>query len=385
MEKKLQFKVTTLKGSGIWTGSSNHMRMAALQGTSFLGGMRFWTEALLRSFGHRVCDCVDSKKGKEVFDVKAPEKICAACHSFGCTGLARAFRLHVLPVKPTTCEPQEKYIFSIPSRDRTVHYALAKGWEGELALSLSSNRPLSWPLSLWKKGVVSLPPEVVLATFLMLEYGTLGALDQYGCGLVHLTNREDLLPFLREALPESGREKPERGLADLRDFYFFKGAFDPDTLRRLSPGDIRLQNGRPGERPLARFEHIIRLRRLLRESLRSPELRQQEVLRHWICGYMPQARGFSGGAVGSHISVGVTDQNRIYGWGWLPRTRLREYVGTEWTDMRRQALSALQRGLRSVCPYLEWKDFDPLQAGDSGGDWRTHVLSLVESPWREER
>lgn len=262
MEKKLQFKVTTLKGSGIWTGSSNHMRMAALQGTSFLGGMRFWTEALLRSFGHRVCDCVDSKKGKEVFDVKAPEKICAACHSFGCTGLARAFRLHVLPVKPTTCEPQEKYIFSIPSRDRTVHYALAKGWEGELALSLSSNRPLSWPLSLWKKGVVSLPPEVVLATFLMLEYGTLGALDQYGCGLVHLTNREDLLPFLREALPESGREKPERGLADLRDFYFFKGAFDPDTLRRLSPGGIRLQNGRPGERPLARFEHIIRLRLL---------------------------------------------------------------------------------------------------------------------------
>lgn len=382
MEKVLQFKITTLQGSGIWTGSSDHMRMTALKGTSFLGGMRFWTEALLRSFGQRACDCLAAR---EVFDAEAPEKVCAACHSFGCTGLARAFRLHALPVKPTTCAPQEKHTFFISSGGKPAHYALATGWEGELTLSLSCNRPLSWPLDLWGKGVVSLPPEVILATFLMLEYGTLGALDQYGCGLVYLTNREALLPRLREALPASGREKPVGGLADLRDFYFFKGTFDSGTLRQLSPGIISPQNGRPGERTPVRFEHIIRLRRLLRDSLRSPEHRQQEVLRHWICGYMPQAKGSAGGAVGSHISLGVTTQNRLYGWGWLPRTGLRDCAGTEWTDMRRQALTALQGGLRSACSDLVWKDFDLPRAEDSSGDWRTHVLSLIESPWREER
>ena len=139
MLKTVDFHLKPLPGSGIWTGSDESTRMTALKGTSLIGSMRFWTEALLRSFGHRVCDCTAQH---EIFDKENYGKgqdgtVCAACHTFGCTGLARAFNIHVRAENPKFSEDKKKtFKVTVPGRG-VSYYAFAQGWTEELTLALS--------------------------------------------------------------------------------------------------------------------------------------------------------------------------------------------------------------------------------------------------------
>ena len=391
MIKTVRFELKTLPGSGIWTGGSDHTTMTSIKGSSLLGGMRFWTEAFLRSFGHGVCDCTDDKK-----EVYGQEKdVCAACHVFGCTGLARAFTLRIEPEGNGQENKMEikKSRLKISDTEKG-DYALSQGWRGSLALALSCRRRLSWPLSR-EKGEVCLPPEMLPAVFLMLEYGTLGALDQYGCGLVGMTNRKALSAAVKEvALPVDGQAKPGAGLADLKDFYFFKGKLDGAALQKKVPGTIR--NISSGERMPGNFDHIVRLRRLLRDAMRFGKKDEHTALRHWVCGYMPTKRG-GGVPVGSHVSLGVTERGQLYGWGWLPEKRIvmpsvnaargekssaSAQVFPDW--LRQQALDNLKKALGSVCPNLTWKEFQSARDAASPREWRAYVEAMLETPWREE-
>ena len=392
MIKTVRFELKTLPGSGIWTGGSDHTTMTSIKGSSLLGGMRFWTEAFLRSFGHEVCDCV---KDTEVYG--QDKDVCAACHVFGCTGLARAFTLRIEPEGNGQENKMEikKSRLKISDTEKG-DYVFSQGWRGSLALSLSCRRRLSWPLSR-EKGEVCLPPEMLPAVFLMLEYGTLGALDQYGCGLVGMTNRKALSAAVKEvALPVDGQAKPGAGLADLKDFYFFKGKLDGAALQKKVPGTIR--NISSGERMPGNFDHIVRLRRLLRDAMRFGKKDEHTALRHWVCGYMPTKRG-GGVTVGSHVSLGVTEGGQLYGWGWLPEKRIvmpsvkaargekssaSAQVFSYSSAMRNDALDNLKKALGSVCPNLTWKEFQSARDAASPREWRAYVEAMLETPWREE-
>ena len=400
MIKTVRFELKTLPGSGIWTGGSDHTTMTSIKGSSLLGGMRFWTEAFLRSFGHEVCDCTHEKKKevyeppkkdkKEASDRKKDKDVCAACHVFGCTGLARAFTLRIEPEGNVQGGQKIGKCIPIFEKEKKCYYSFSQGWRGSLALSLSCRRPLSWPLSR-EKGEVCLPPEMLPAVFLMLEYGTLGALDQYGCGLVGMTNREALSAVVKEAaLPVEGQAKPGAGLADLKDFYFFKGKLDGAALQKKVPGAISMKkdenqrvqgqagNASRGEALPGNFAHIVRLRRLLREAMRP--LRDDAAhkeLRHWVCGNLSPATG-------SHVSLGVTESGQLYGWGWMPRTGIEGISASVWPGMRQQALEDVKKALGSVCPNLTWKEFQSARDAASPKEWRAYVEAMLKTPWREE-
>ena len=370
--KTVQFRIETLPGSGIWTGSADHQKMTAIKGTSLLGGMRFWTEALLRSFGHRVCDCTGDTR--EVFDGE-PESVCAACHSFGCTGLSRAFTLHVMADRVSGELEKTTLKVEVFGDTEKRNYALAEGWRGSLTLSLACRRPLSWPEALWKKEHVSLPPEALIAAFLMMEYGALGAHDQYGCGLVRMTNREELAAMLRDCpLPEDGKEKPPVGYADLQDFYFFRGLLDRTALEEQSRCSVSMKE--KGRRLPPSFDGVVRVRRLLRDSLRrggAPDAWKE--LRHWVCGVLRPATG-------SHLSVGVSG-DILYGWGWLPRAGVKGLTLSPWRTVREEALDAVYACLKGFCPELVWKEYASPRDTASAKDWRGYVREMIEQPWRK--
>lgn len=372
MTKTVLFKVKTLSDAGIWTGSANPTEMTSLKGTSFLGCMRFWTEALLRSFGQKVCDCSQTKK--DIFK-GAPDDVCPVCHSFGCTGLARAFRITMNDENGTLSCNKSSVPFPAPYKDKNkTFYAIPNGWRGTLEFSLSCNRPLSWPKeTYWKKEQLAVPPEVTLATFLMLEYGTLGAQDQYGCGLVSMMNREELREQALEALQNLpyGTHQTEEGLADLRDFYFFKGKIDDSSLKAKAKDNM----------PINTNMNIIRLRRLLRDALRrQPTSAKETQLRHWICGYLKQKE-----SRGCHFGLGIATKGTLYGWGWLPFAGIADIKVTDsdWQGMRKQTITALHKALSGVCTDFTWKEF----SGNRGNaeEWKGYVRSLIGQPdqsWR---
>lgn len=367
MLNTMEWQLETLPGSGIWTGSADHTTMTGIKGTSLLGGMRFWTEALLRSFGYRVCDCTG--KGKDIFKKASPEKVCAACHSFGCTGLSRAFSLHVTPENMTEHGKKTRVIAKAPGRD-DANYAVAPGWQGRLALSMTCRRPLSWPLEMhWGRHHAGLPPEVLLATLLMLEYGALGASDQYGCGLVRLRDRAAVLEKLRGCpLPEDCPDPVETGLASLRDFFFFKGSLDQKALERQS--NCRITT--PGIPPA--LSDLVRARRLLRDSLRGQQGIRE--LRHWLCGTLrPQP-------VGGHMSLGISDKI-LYGWGWLPRKGMAELSGPGGPSLRETALQAVHDCVQGICPGMTWKEFASPRDARAPQTWREHVTEMLSQPWRD--
>ena len=371
MLKTMEWHIETLPGSGIWTGSADHTKMTAIKGASLLGGMRFWTEALLRSFGHWVCDCVQSK---EVFDKKKQGEVCAACHSFGCTGLSRAFSLRVMPENMQ--ENGEKATVKVTAPGRgTVHYAPAYGWQGRLTLAMSCRRPLTWPpVPNGEQGPVMLPPEVLLATLLMLEYGALGAQDQYGCGLVRLLDRDALLPKLQAcSLPkDDSHASSAEGYADLRDFFFFKGSLDQQKLERQSNCTVAPQA--PGQPLAPSHAATVRVRRLLRDSLRGQG--GDTTVRHWLCGTLKPE------ATGSHISLGVS-AGTLYGWGWLPRAGIPGLSGSHWPSLREKALAAVHASLQGVCPDLRWKEFASAREAAAPKDWRAYVTEMIAQPWRD--
>ncbi len=95
LPQPITVKVKTI--TPIWTGDAQG-KTSYVKGTSLVGGLRFWTEALLRSFGGKPCDITTDRDSNSrcIYDPKAGKKeICPACEIFGCTGKARSFMLRV--------------------------------------------------------------------------------------------------------------------------------------------------------------------------------------------------------------------------------------------------------------------------------------------------
>lgn len=359
----LRIHLHTANAYGIWTGGAKAGVMDAVQETSLLGGLRFWTGALLRAQGQSTC------AGRNcVHDTSNAQKTCALCTLFGCTGLSRLFSLGAdIPQKQTASKGklQALKLSQHAYRDRNGRqhvptYYLTKGYTGPLTLSLTVRRPRL------ADGKFALPSEVLTALFLMIEYGTLGAYDQYGCGLVRFATPEDRKTLHALCLQKATAAPASQGIS-LRDFFFFKGHVQPKDAT-TDMGEIRY-----------------RIRDMLRQKINAD-------LRHWFCGTLDKNTG----ACGTNYAFTINKDGALYGWGHYPRTaieasepksspQLKSVCATAYRE-REVVLNAVRQVLAQkdiAGSSLVWRECDSERDSVARQPWPQFYTSLVKDSWRD--
>lgn len=343
----LRLSLKTMNSYGIWTGGANSKEMTAVNATSVLGGLRFWAEAMLRANGATAC-----------FEKERCGK-CEACMTFGCTGISRAFSLQVKHEnlnqsigKATSPLPLPQYKYqNNRGETKTPRYYLTNGYTGQLDLAMAVRRPDA-------HGDFGLPPAMLTALYLMIEYGTVGAYDQYGCGLTGFAD-PDQKENLRElallgAESASGGNGKAKNLA-LGDFFFFRGCVSKDKSREAM-GEIRY---------------------LIRNVIRKTG---DERLRHWFCGSLKtDQETFSGRAnSGTNYSFSIDGNGKLYGWGHFGR------AGNKYAGKREAVLDLVHGTLKKALGNsLDWKEFAaPGRDGTSPKDWPSYLGNLLKSDWR---
>lgn len=360
-QKNLKLNLATMPGSSLWTGGIDQ-NMTYVKATSILGGLRFWTEALLRSYGKAVCTTE-----RCTHDTNNPQKTCAACSLFGCTGLARSFMMHISNIEMT------------PNKlDCGKKKLLKEGWQGNFDISLMAQRPIN------EQGDLLLPEEVLTALGLMIGYGTLGAQDQYGCGLIRFREKNGFQEFLAHtALPGSISSRPDEGAA-LQDFFFFKGKV------------------RTGKKPLDACFDIRKKIRAEAEKLKNAAFVS------WFCGSLyedqPGKHFFTdddSNNSGTRYCMGVSG-DILYGWGCvnthLPiekkkegRTHNDEEYKTfrAYEALRDPMLDTMKSQLEIELDGLKWKEFaskrDNCTPANVQSDWLIYLTDMLAHAheWRK--
>lgn len=352
--KELFLELKAMPGSGLWTGDAD-MGMSYIKATSILGGLRFWTEALLRSLGEHVCYDTRCLHGSG--------RTCAACGIFGCTGLSREFSLNVIPERKLGQNEAEGPDRVYPGQGgRPAHYRFRNGYRDKFTLAFAAHRP---PLG---GGAPSLPGNMLAALALMIEYGTLGAQDQYGCGLMSYVRNEDRELLLKAAsIPENSVLQSSPGLS-LQDFFFFKG-----SVRNA------MQTGRDS------MGISLDIRRAVREEARKLN---NDRFRHWFCGSLQSDQSglrFAGDSgrnnSGSKFSLAVTSDGMLYGWGHFSRHFPHELSG--YAGFRDPMLNAMKNVLAARVDALQWKEFSSNRdTCESPKDWTKYLAGMLDSRWR---
>lgn len=376
MTKTITIPLTTI--TPIWTGDADR-KTSYLRATSFLGGLRFWTEALLRSLGEKAC----STTGKDrcIHDPDKGITACPACQIFGCTGLGRSFGMKVLEPESLPKEAIGEIELNHHKYDEQVldkksnKFVPKTNSKGEVVTKtptwyLSKQRGIeglhgnfSLQLSPLRSNSEAVAQRLILATRLLLHWGMLGAKDQYGYGLVQDDTKSDE-PFdvlWREAFKElpatvaGFRHATDTGLPDLRDFYFFKGQYDPKDVSKFSqtqfPFEIRYQ---------------------VRSGLRDPnDKRKDKDIRHDFCGSTEEKRQ------ATKFNMGL-DGDTLYGWGYFPRTG-------DKAPQRDRCLNLLWNTLTKNCKggSANWKEFNAKRDNCSTStNWGDFLSELANKPWR---
>ena len=321
----------------IWTGDADR-KTSYIKGSSIMGGLRFWTEALLRFLGHHVCDITDEKK-RDIFDKeKKKTAICKCCEIFGCTGKGRSFSLKVggeshevdhvgtirlnVPPSPGKRKPPTWYL---------GNQGPGKGGK-DLYLQILPLRPSG------------LPNELVLALVFMLKYGTIGARDQYGHGLIKPFFNDQLLKQAREAIPSSD-SKPDFGL-NFGDFFFFKGTLPKPN--KFIPFEIRYN---------------------VRTSLRVPN--NQRDLRHYFCGsIIPNDKN------ATKYNIGLAN-NLVRGWGYFPNSNQVAANRNHCLDILKKEVAA-----RTIPNTMVWREFNnPRDITSQRSSPIEYLKDLLEGVW----
>ncbi|MBO4793878.1 MAG: type III-B CRISPR module RAMP protein Cmr1 [Deltaproteobacteria bacterium] len=326
----------TMNKFGIWTGGADDKKMDSVKATSIVGGMRFWADALLRAEGQHCC----TEQGR-----CNPDETCPTCQIFGHTGLSRAFNVSVSAEKFSPCEKGTLKITlnDVPGgRSEHPSYFLTQGYTGRLELGLAMRRP--------HEGAYALPPAALTALYLMLEYGTLGAYDQYGCGLVSMKkDEEEELRGLCADYQPSGSEAA-KGALTFRDFFFFKGKVnDTDTARAMC-----------------------RIRYDMRNKIRGPH---EDRIRHEFCGCLGRNGEQS---MGTDYTLSLSQNGILYGWGHFSRSMDNE-------ETRNRIVSALFNIIMAKCATdFAWREFGSAQRDPASArkDWTTYLHDLISTPWR---
>lgn len=337
----LSIPITTL--TPIWTGDAD-MEMTYPKATSFMGGLRFWTEALLRAQGRAVCN-INRTEGEDkrcVYDPKKPDLICDACKIFGCTGLGRSFRMQIVNDKNMKHFQNVKVVLSelsyiINNKTKTPEWPLQKknGMVGKMTLQITSLRPRN------------LSKEIHVALHLIIHWGTLGALDQYGYGVV-TADTKDLDLSTDNANSVDAMHNDING-PSLCDFFFFHGQNKFESEK--TPFLIRAHT---------------------RSALRKAPA--DKPLRHYFCGSLQKTQNIGG----TRFNIAALDDGTMTGWGYFPRT------GAYHAE-RDRCLDALCANFTSHCTQgtVHWKEYQSSRDNcGSAGEWDAFLRELIENPWR---
>lgn len=325
----------------IWTGDAER-KTSYLKSSSIIGGLRFWAEAIARSFGHRVCD-ITNKNNRDVFEPdpkKRKKEICRVCETFGCTGKGKCFSLTLVEDEMEDvsigmitfshrCHPDGKGGQHTPEWPLKEH-----GKKGNFTIKLRPMRP------------PGINENLALALILMLKWGTFGSRDQYGYGIIKadLTDEstKELLKLASNSI-NNENTKPEGGIT-FQDFFFFRGTVKGKITREL-PFDIRY---------------------LVREHLRTHPA-SSDALRHYFCGSIEHPEK---GATKYNLGL---DDSDIVGWGYYPVDHI------SYSTNRDTCLDILKEEIDRKCSSLKWVEYDSDR--DTEGkisDWPNFVRKLLE-------
>jgi hypothetical protein len=385
----------------VWTGD-HEKETSYLRATSFLGGLRFWTEALLRSLSQvgdkPICSATGDDRCRH--DQKNPQNTCAACRIFGCAGLGRGFALKVAGEQPAAGGTRSKAIGLVelrktePMTDRggpglhTHIWPLQyPGLVGQFDLVFSPLRPSGGKPAGMPAAASPLNGHLVLAAHLLLHWGMLGAKDQYGYGLARVREIEaaeqfaGLLAKTLKALAAGPDIVPSSGqLPSLHDFFFFSGQVKGSNLpprmkleeyARDIPFEIRYQVRNELRKPNENRQEQGRARAKPRWSNQIRQDQEKE-LRHYFCGFTDnderQATRFNM----------ALDGKTIYGWGHFPSSAERWKPGD-----RDRCLDVLKDKLADNCHRVSWKEFDSSRdTCASKSNWKDFLCQLANCPWR---
>lgn len=287
----------------VWTGNADG-KTTDINATSILGGLRFWAEALVRSFGERVCDITGDSK--DIYDKSnGDNQICRVCETFGCTGKGRSFALSVVVkqnlendyIPNVTLSGEYEYLkkeINKKTKQQEIKKKQPKWYLGDdddkvgKIGKVGKKGKFDFKITPLKPDGIT--PDMALALCLMLKRGTtIGALDQYGYGIVKSQIPESLIQLALKAIPDKEpKNKPNNSGVSLQDFFFFQ--IEGNENGNQLPFKIRCD---------------------VRNSIRQHD---DKNLRHYFCG----AIGNNNSAEATKFNLGLKPDKIITGWGYFP-------------------------------------------------------------------
>jgi CRISPR-associated protein Cmr1 len=322
----------------IWTGGIERDQMEYVKGSSIMGGMRFWAEAYFRALGEKICDITGENKC--IYDKQKNKNICKVCELFGCTGKSRTFALKVNAFSWNEKRGGRLFLDEFKykdkrGRDKVPTWFLKSGFNGKFLLQMT---PL---LS------QQIDPVVLFFLKIMLNWGTIGAQDQYGYGVVepegNILDNIKIQGNIFKNLPNkplSSNDYPAFG-----DFFFFIANMKTSNNSNKIPFKIRYK---------VRFE--------LRKNLK------EKALRHYFCGSMKSDK------TATKYNIALTPDGTLRGWGWFPsRGRFDKY--------RDKCLDLLKNQINSFAKpgTLKWKEFASKRDNvNSAKSWPEFLQELAD-------
>lgn len=313
----------------IWTGDAGR-KTTYIKETSIIGGLRFWTEAIIRTLGKEACNITGDNPCILDKDMEIEDK-CGVCQIFGCTGLGKSFSLRIKG-NTTTDAIGEITFPKIPTAKRDPKWYLSD--PGRIAPGNNKLEMVIQPVR-----SLTIAPELLLSLILMLKWGTLGAKDQFMHGMIKADIDQELIDRVKEQL-STPLLKSKNGLK-IEDFFFFSA--------ELKNYDKKIP---------------FQIRYAVRNCLRA-----ERDLRHYFCGVTGNIN------IATKYNIGITKDEKLFGWGYFPKIAVK----------RNDCLNILLNQIVShpAIKNPQWREFNSdRDTVKKCTDKREYILYLLEGGWK---
>ena len=194
--------------------------------------------------------------------------------------------------------------------------------------------------------------ELALTIALMLKWGTIGAKDQFGHGIISA----DIPPEIvnRAKSVNEITNTTSAGLC-LEDFFFFSA--DTNGNNKKIPFLIRYG-----------------VREKLRDETDKKKIELQKKLRHYFCGSLESSTN-----IASKYNIGITDNKKIFGWGYFPKK------DRQFSISRDICLSILNEQITNApaVENLQWVEFNSNRdAVNNDSNLKQFIDYLLEGGWK---
>jgi len=315
-----EFTVNLRALTPLWTGNADG-KCDDLKESGIIGSLRWWYEALLRGLGSNVCDptdedsrCkLDQKKfhedinsGKSVLEALNKQNICPACQLFGCSGLARKFRLEINHLDNKNYAP---FLIAKPPNSRKSYFL---GYYEKSGENYKKNGGLlgKYKLKFLVESIGETKEESIIDILKMLillsSHWGLGSGTQKGFGIVEVEenlkfNNTDF--FNKEKLSKNNNHIINQKqnlyklpLPKIDQFFFYKIPFKTEAINNIRGNILKniykttndLNNNNYNNDYKALFNSFIPTSPWIRQSIRTlfREKFESKELRHYIMGFI---------------------------------------------------------------------------------------------------